>query len=423
MQKPTPVAYVRLLLTVLLAAALIAPTAHAATTGGRVFYVDSEQGSDRSAGTSPTAAWHTLTRASSAALQPGDRLLLRRGRTWTSPLELDALGTATDPVEVDAYGDGPKPRLTGGRCLVLAGAHTVVRNLHLDRCQWAGATVAGYHNTIEASLITGNVAGVNVKTGAADNRISNNIIRDNNRMSVATAAPGDDSGAWGVLLRGDRTDVSYNSITGSDAASPDYGRDGAAVEVYGAQGSHVHHNIAVDNNMFSELGHPRSADNVFAYNVVRSKLRGGGFLTTRGAKSRYGPVVGTVVVNNTVYLEGADSQGLVCHAGCTRELLRARNNIIEARKKVGYADAPFDDDHGIYWGARVEFPLGPRSRVVDPRFVNAPAADLRLAAASPGIDSGTPTSYSTDVTGSVVPRDGDADGVAAADRGAYERYP
>src|SRR4051812_24628267 len=80
---------------------------------------------------------------------------------------------------------------------------------------------------------TNTAAGVYVKSGATDNIVGNNQLMDNNRMSVVTSSPSsDDSGAFGVLLRGDRTEVAGNLITGSDAFSYDYGRDGAAVEVY-----------------------------------------------------------------------------------------------------------------------------------------------------------------------------------------------
>jgi hypothetical protein len=84
--------------------------------------------------------------------------------------------------------------------------------------------------------------------------VTGNVIRDNNRMSVNTPGGDDDSGAFGVLLQGHGTEVSFNTISGHDTASYDYGRDGAAVEVYGATGSNVHHNLAFDNDAFSELG-------------------------------------------------------------------------------------------------------------------------------------------------------------------------
>jgi hypothetical protein len=67
-------------------------------------------------------------------------------------------------------------------------------------------------------------------------------------MSVLTPTPtNDDCGAFGVLLSGDRTEVAYNTISGSDAFSYDYGRDGSAIEVYGGQANFIHDNLGIDN--------------------------------------------------------------------------------------------------------------------------------------------------------------------------------
>jgi hypothetical protein len=239
-------------------------------------------------------------------------------------------------------------------------------------------------------------------------------------MFVLTPSPtNDDSGAFGVLLNGDRAEVAYNRISGSDAFSYDYGRDGAAVEVYGGQGNNVHHNVAVDNHDFSELGNPRSADNTFAYNLVRSSLAGSTFLVTRGGASSLGPVMHTRVYNNTVYLSGSSSQGFVCYAGCSPDILTLRDNIIQAVWKVGYADAPLDENNDLFYKGKLQFRRGRRSLVTNPRFV-APPSNLRLRRGSRAIDRGVDLGYRRDLAGRRVPLDGNGNGRAAVDLGAYE---
>jgi hypothetical protein len=61
----------------------------------------------------------------------------------------------------------------------------------------------------------------------------------------------------------------------------------------------------------------------------------------------------------------------------------------------------------------------------DPRFVNAAAGDFRLREDSPCIDAGTNLSslIQTDIEGQFRPQDGNKDGVAAFDIGAYEFRP
>jgi parallel beta-helix repeat protein len=288
---------------------------------------------------------------------------------------------------------------------------------------WSGVRIpaGAAFNRIEGNTMMGNVAGVLVSDGASDNVIAGNTLTNNNKMSVNDPGGGGDSGAFGVLLNGDRNEVAYNHISGSDAHSYDYGRAGAAVEIYKGQGNHIHHNTAIDNHTFSELGNPRSRDNTFAYNLVLSSLPDSTFLVTRGAENGYGPVANTRLLNNTVVMTGPGTQGFVCHGGCSPGVLTMRNNVIQAVAKAGYADGAFDEDYNLFSGGITQFPLGPNSVVTNLLFANPGAGDFHLAPGSPAIDSGVDAGYGPDRDGRAVPLDGNGDGVAVPDRGAFER--
>ena len=400
-----------------------APSPAPAPTG-TTYYLDAVGGSDTNSGTSAQSAWKTLSKATAATLSPGDTLLLNRGQSWTGTLTMAESGSAAAPVTVAAYGTGSAPSISGAStCITLSGSYIRLADLQIGGCSWAGVEIRGAGNLVERNLITGNAAGVDVKAGATSNRVLNNEIKDNNRMSVLTSTPtDDDSGAFGVLLKGDGTEVAYNTISGSDAFSYDYGRDGAAVEIYGAQGSNIHHNAARDNDAFSELGNSRSADNLYAYNVVTSSLATSVFLVTRGAQSSWGPVLRTTLENNTVRLTGSSSQGVVCHAGCSTDILRMRNNIVGAVAKAIYADARPDEDTSVFFAGPVQTTMGPNSRIADPQFVDAAGGNLRLSASSPAVDRGVAVGQSKDLDGVAVPLDGNGDGVSLPDIGAYERH-
>jgi parallel beta-helix repeat protein len=404
-----------------------APAKHSANAAplpgtGPNYYVDDVNGNDGNNGTSEATAWRSVEKAGAITLSPGERLLFRRGGVWAGTLKIQESGAGGMPVVVASYGDGPLPIIHGANdCIALFGSGVVITRIQAQDC-WSGVRVpaGASFNRLEGNVFAGNVAGVLVSDGASDNVIAGNSFQNNNKMSVNTPGGHDDSGAFAVLLNGDRNEVAHNLISGSDTFSYDYGRDGAAVEIYGGQGNSIHHNTAVDNHAFSELGDPRTRDNTFAYNLVRSSLPDSTFLVTRGGQDGYGPVVNTRLFNNTVVMTGDGSQGFVCHGGCNSGVLTMRNNIIQADLKAGYADGAFDEDYNLFGGGITQFPLGPHSANANPMFKDPAGGDFHLAAGSPAVDSGVDAGYGVDLEGRLVPGDGNADGVAIADRGAFE---
>ena len=72
-------------------------------------------GSDSNSGTSETTPWKTFNKlAEWLPLQPGERVLLKRGDTFTDELYIKGKGTAAAPIELGAYGAGEKPIITRG---------------------------------------------------------------------------------------------------------------------------------------------------------------------------------------------------------------------------------------------------------------------------------------------------------------------
>lgn len=292
--------------------------------------------------------------------------------------------------------------------------------LSIRGCRRAGVTLKGTHALVEANRIAGNAIGVEVGRTSSDNLIRRNRLVANDRLTRLTRTPGDDTGAFGVLLNGDRNVVVGNRISGSDAFSYDYGRDGSAVEIFEGRDNLVARNLAIDNDAFAELGGEGAHGNVFRFNVVRSSLTDSRFLITRGAGDRHGPVTGTRLLGNTVLLTGATSEGLVCFGGCGPQILVARGNIIQAVAKAAYADGRFTEGDNLFWGGRIQMPRDDSRLVGDPRFVDAAAGDLRLRSGSPAIDRGATGICGADFNGATRIADGDGDGVVRRDIGAME---
>lgn len=404
-----------------------AVTAVAATTG-RTYYV-APTGSDTNPGLSPSAPLRSLTAASALELLPGDRVLLRRGGVWSGDLVVDDAGTATAPVTVSSYGRGALPLVQG--CLRLAADHQVLHQVHVDGCTWSAVRIAGDHALVYNVEATGSFAGIEVRPETTGARLLRNWVRDNDRMAPGTTGTNDDYGAHGILVRGDQAEVAWNHVSGHLADSPDYGTDGSAIEVYGAVGTRIHHNVAVDNRAFLELGHSRTRDTRVTYNVSRTSVPYAEFVITRGSDPHHGGVLGTVVAHNTARHSGRGSQAFWCAPGCSAEVLTLAANVFDVTGRMGWADGLLGGRDNLYWGSGVEHALLPGDVVADPRFVAPAAGDLHLGAGSPAVDSaGAALAARTDATaptdrvdadGRRLPRDGDGDRVAVLDRGALER--
>lgn len=413
----------------------------AQVVSGNHYYVDCVAGNDANDGLSEATAWKTLTKANAASLIPGDSLLLKRGCTWTGSLQAKWNGTETSPITIGAYGTGDNPiiesNVNNTELVAITGSYLTIENLYTRGITFrvdaaCGNTPLGYilgfsfkpgshHNTLRSSKATGTYAGVFIQGGtnpSHHNKILSNQLVDNTMMEPLDRTAWNDAGAFGVLLWGDDNEIAHNIMARNIACSYDYGTDGAAVELYGGQRNFIHHNKSFNDESFVELGSPRTQDTTLAYNEFYSTNNQGAFLVTRGAQDGDGPAWRTKAYNNTAYMTGPETEGVVCYAGCSSEILSFRNNIIKAGLKDAYSDAPFDEDYNIFGGTVQQLAggKGAHSKITNPLFVNPGLQDLHLQATSPARDAGIELGlgYLTDLDGNAVPQG------TAPDMGAYE---
>lgn len=79
------------------------------------YYVDSARGDDSFMGTSPQKAWKSVNKVNSAALNPGDSVLFKRGETWREGYLHPKSGNKTARVYYGSYGKGKLPLLLGSQ--------------------------------------------------------------------------------------------------------------------------------------------------------------------------------------------------------------------------------------------------------------------------------------------------------------------
>ncbi len=80
---------------------------------GQTTYYVSASGNDSNNGTSTATPWLSLNKVSNAAIQPGDKVLFKRGDTFIGELKPTYSGASGAPITFSAYGTGDRPIITG----------------------------------------------------------------------------------------------------------------------------------------------------------------------------------------------------------------------------------------------------------------------------------------------------------------------
>jgi hypothetical protein len=358
----------------------------------------------------------------------GQAVLLQRGCTYTGTLTITA-----SHVILGAYGSGNRPIITGGAGITVQGTNVTLEDLHVDNPsrpnssgdRGVGLTLNGDGTVVRRSAFSRGYSGIEINESSEGNSITLCDIYDNTKMQTPSGSD-DDNGAFGILIHGHRNDVGYNRFWGMDAPSPDYNRDGSAIEIYGGSYNELHHNLAWNCDAFTELGKSGTTDNRYTYNSFYSTTNGryAAFVVTRGA-SNFGPVKNTLLLNNSAMVVGASGQGIVCYGGCDSTIMTARNNAVMSTRSQLYCDSNCIKSNNLTSSSASSL------FSVSIRQDGAPL--LRLKSGSAGIDTGVtwftdrrscsgtaPDPACLDVEGHNSLVDGDRSGSAVIDVGAYE---
>lgn len=206
-----------------------------------------------------------------------------------------------------------------------------------------------------------------------------------------------------------------------------YPADGVGSGVYcGVAQSVIANNTIIDNdgNTVGGIGF-YAGDGLIINNVIAgnsANYSGGGIYCSNNSWPR--------IVNNTIVGNTAPQGAVGIYCGTLAEpSVRLYNNIVTGNYRgilvAANANATLHNNNS--WGNTADNYPGSVSVdniSQDPRYVNVLSRDYRLQADSPCIDTGSnsaPGLPQRDLDGNPRIQDGNADGTAAADMGAYER--
>jgi autotransporter-associated beta strand protein len=133
------------------------------------YYVD-PSGNDANTGTSAAAPWQSLAKVNATTFAPGDRILFKRGGSWTGMLYPKGSGDSTAQITLGSYGDGAKPLIDA------VGGYAAI---HLNsQSYW---TIEGFEVTNFGDG-DANRSGIRVQASGSQTtqriRILNNDVRD-----------------------------------------------------------------------------------------------------------------------------------------------------------------------------------------------------------------------------------------------------
>ena len=301
-----------------------------------------------------------------------------------------------------------------------------------------GIYISGASPTIVNNIITVNVAcnggGIKVDFGSA--LVSDNVITGNKADCSQLQFSGLFSGG-GVSLQG-----SGNSVVAGNTISGNTADSGSAIGMFAAGAPVIIGNTMTGNNAVEgdcrfdggTVWMVNQSDADIVQNVIAENeaVCNGGvvFLVPSGAR-------GPALINNTIALNGgAASSGILAEGFDTQT--RVVNNLVLARPGTTalactsiYATTPpllrnnlFFSSGGTAASELCASEIGIHGNLsADPALVSASTGDYHLTGASPAIDAGLNSETlvpATDFDGVPRVQDGNSDGTARVDMGAFE---
>ena len=85
--------------------------------GQSTYYISSSGGNDSNSGKSTSSPWKNLSKVNSTKFNPGDKILFKKGDTWSGQWTIKNSGTSSSLISIGNYGSGNLPIFDGNNSL------------------------------------------------------------------------------------------------------------------------------------------------------------------------------------------------------------------------------------------------------------------------------------------------------------------
>jgi hypothetical protein len=326
-----------------------------APTGSCTTFLDAAGGDDAQDGASPATAWKTLDKVNGVTFQPGNRLCLKAGSSWTGQLAPKGSGSSDAPIVIDRYGTGALPLIAAGTAdsavYLLNQQYWEINNLEVTNKKSALGDVRGisingqnggtlshiYIRNCFVHDVTGqvnwiggdtanNAPGVTFQTGWDDSKKTGGIVFD------VQAAAGAGGSTAAVKTRFDDIRIEDNDVQDCSFGGIILKQLDGSVH-WGTRSSATdktwtpHTNVTIRGNHITQLGSDYACDGIYLTDtqvglIEDNVIQGAG---TSAIELYYTDAV-TVQHNETfattMKAGGADANGVDTDKGTTKTIIQ-----------------------------------------------------------------------------------------------------